>query len=106
MAKTMAVISDGVIENILWCDDTAAERTFTEKVFNPQDPERPLERTVLWADPQDRPVAPGDRYEDGKWYREDTEILTPLQKARNQLEALKAENADMASALEVMGVHP
>lgn len=73
MAKTMALIENGVVANMLWCSDSEPE-------------------TDILLDPADRPVAIGDTYSDGKFYRDGTEILTPLE------EALK-KNAEYEGAL-------
>lgn len=45
----------------------------------------------------DKPVAIGDDYTDGKFYRDGVEVLTPLE------EALLVQ-ADMQEALEILGV--
>lgn len=45
----------------------------------------------------DKPVAIGDDYTDGKFYRDGSEVLTPLE------EALLVQ-ADMQEALKIMGV--
>ena len=45
----------------------------------------------------DNPVAIGDDYTDGKFYRDGSEVLTPLE------EALLVQ-ADMQEALNIMGV--
>ena len=68
MAKSMALIENGAVTNVLWCSDSEPE---TDTLVNPAD----------------RPVAIGDTYSGGKFYRDGEEILTPLE------EALK-ENAE------------
>lgn len=68
MAKSMALIENGAVANMLWCSDSEPE-------------------TATLVNPADRPVAIGDTYSDGKFYRAGEEILTPLE------EALK-ENAE------------
>lgn len=73
MAKSMALIENGVVTNMLWCSDSEPE---TESLINPAD----------------RPVAIGDTYSGGKFYRDGVEILTPLE------ETLK-KNAEYESAL-------
>lgn len=73
MAKSMARIENGAVTNMLWCPDTEPE---TETLINLAD----------------RPVAIGDTYSGGKFYRDGEEILTPLE------EALK-ENAEYEAAL-------
>ena len=45
----------------------------------------------------DKPFAIGDDYTDGKFYRDGSEVLTPLE------EALLVQ-ADMQEALEILGV--
>lgn len=46
----------------------------------------------------DKPVAIGDVYTDGKFYRDGSEVLTPLE------EALLVQE-DMKEALEILGVN-
>lgn len=62
MAKSMALIENGTVANMLWCPDSQPE---TDTLINPAD----------------RPVAIGDTYSDGKFYRGGVEILTPLEEA-------------------------
>lgn len=82
MAKSMALIENSTVTNMLWCSASEPE---TKNLINPTD----------------RPVAIGDTYSDGKFYRDGTEILTPLE------EALK-KNAEYETALteieEALGV--
>lgn len=73
MAKSMALIENGTVVNMLWCSDSQPE---TDTIINPAD----------------RPVGIGDTYSNGKFYRDGVEILTPLE------EALK-KNAEYESAL-------
>lgn len=87
MAKNMARIDRGVVSNILWCSDNEPE-------------------TEALKDIGDRPVGIGDTYADGKWYRDGVEILTPMEAALAEVERLRAENADMKSALEILEVTP
>lgn len=83
MAKSMALIENSTVTNMLWCSDSEPE-------------------TDILLDPADRPVAIGDTYSNGKFYRGGVEILTPLE------EALK-KNAEYESALTeietVLGVN-
>ena len=79
MAKTMAVIDDGTVTNIIWCSDYTPE-TDTRK------------------DPGGRAVGIGDTYSDGKWYRNGIEILTPLEEAQKEIENLQNQIEDMDSA--------
>ena len=87
MAKNMALVSDGVVVNILWCSDKAAQ-------------------TDTLIDPDGRPVGIGDTYSDGKFYRDGAEVLTPLEAALAQIAALREEKADMQAALEILEVTP
>lgn len=80
MAKTMAQLSGNVVVNMCWC--------------SPYQPE-----TDTLKDPGDYPVAIGDTYEDGKWYRDGVEILKPLEEAQKRIAELEAVNADQAAAL-------
>lgn len=80
MAKSMAVVDNGVVFNIIWCSDSEPE---TDTIINPAD----------------RPVAIGDTYNGGKFYRGGVEILTPLEEAQEQLESLSAQNAEYEAAL-------
>ena len=73
MAKSMALIENGTVANMLWCSDSEPE---TDTIINPAD----------------RPVGIGDTYSNGKFYRDGVEILTPLE------EALK-KNTEYESAL-------
>lgn len=73
MAKSMALIENSTVTNMLWCSASEPE---TEFLINPAD----------------RPVSIGDTYSNGKFYRDGVEILTPLE------EALK-KNAEYESAL-------
>lgn len=97
MAKTMALVSDGVITNIIWCSSNTPT-------------------TDILIDPAERPVNIGDIYIDGKFYRDGTEILTPLELAQAKIVQLQTENSslidDMAqmideiyqSDIEMMGI--
>ena len=85
MAKNMALVSDGVVVNVLWCSDGEPE-------------------TETLIDTEDRPVAIGCSYESGKVYHNGAEVLTPLEEARKQLEEMTLELADTKAALELLGV--
>lgn len=85
MAKNMARIDRGVVVNMEWCADYTPE-------------------TDTLKDPKDRPVAIGDTYDNGKWYRDGVEILTPMEDALARIAALETENADMSAALTILGV--
>ena len=79
MAKTMALIENGIVSNVLWCSYGEPE-------------------TDALIDAADRPVGIGDTFLDGKFYRDGEEVLTPL-------EAALAELADARAALEMLGVN-
>lgn len=76
VAKTMAIITDGVVTNTIWCSDYTPE-------------------TDIRKDPEDRPVGIGDTYADGRWYRDGVEILTQLEQAQQELADLQSQIADM-----------
>lgn len=78
MAKSMALIENGTVANMLWCSDSEPE-------------------TDILINPADRPVGIGDTYSNGKFYRGGVEILTPLE------EALK-KNAEYEAALSEIEV--
>ena len=83
MAKNMAAITNGIVTNVIWCSDSEPE---TDTIINPAD----------------RPIAIGDTYSDGKFYRGGVEILTPLEEAQEQLESLSAQNAELLDAMAAM----
>lgn len=87
MAKNMALVSDGVVVNVLWCSDKAAQ-------------------TDTLIDPAGRPVGIGDTYSGGKFYRSGVEVLTPLEEAQAEIAALREEKADIQAALEILEVTP
>ncbi len=82
MAKTMAYITDGTVKNLIWCSDAEPETDTLKNV-------------------EDRPVGIGDTYENGKFFRDGVELLTPLEQRIRELEA---ENADMKAALDHLEV--
>ena len=87
MAKTMVVLKNGAVTNVVWCSDSQPE-TDTLKNVN------------------DRPVGIGDTYADGKFYRNGVEILTPLEQAQAEAAALREQLADMTEALTILEVTP
>lgn len=87
MAKNMALIDNGIVANILWCSDRTAQ-------------------TETLIDLEDRPVGIGDTFADGKFYRGGEVVMTPLEAALAEVEAIRAENDDMKSALEILEVTP
>ena len=74
-----AWIENGVVTNIIALNDLNAE-DFPEAVKM-----------------GDRPVAIGDTYTDGKFYRDDVEVLTPMEQAQ-------AEMTEYKAALHELGV--
>lgn len=87
MAKTMAVLTDGTVINVVWCADSEPE-------------------TDTMKNPGERAVGIGDTYTDGKWYRDGAEILTPLEQALAEAAALREQLADMTEALTILEVTP
>lgn len=83
MAKSMAVVDNGVVSNIIWCADNTPQ-------------------SDTWVNCGDRPVAIGDTYTDGKFYRGSTEVLAPLEDAQAQLESLTAQNSELLDAMAAM----
>lgn len=83
MAKNMASITNGIVTNVIWCSDSDPE---TDTIINPAD----------------RPIAIGDTYSDGKFYRGGVEVLTPLEDAQAQVESLSAQNAELLDAMAAM----
>jgi hypothetical protein len=79
MAKNMARIDSGVVVNIEWWSDSTEDTETLISVY-------------------DRPVAAGDSYEGGKFYRDGVEVLT-------RMEELQAEIDDMQNALNALGVN-
>lgn len=82
MAKNMAFVENGIVSNILWCSD---RETDTESMI----------------DTADRPVAIGDSYESGKFYRNGEEVLTPLQEALKKNAEYEAAMSEIEAALGV-----
>lgn len=82
MAKSMALIENGTVANMLWCSDSEPE-------------------TDILINPADRPVAIGDTYSGGKFYRDGEEILTPLETAQKQIAEYEAALSEIESALGV-----
>lgn len=72
MAKTMAVLENGAVTNMIWCSDSRPE-------------------TDTLKSPGERPVGIGDTYEDEKWFRDGVEVLTPLEQAQAEIQALNAQ---------------
>ena len=85
MAKNMARIENGIVVNVEWFADRMTE-------------------TDVLKDTEYRPVAIGDTYANGKFYRDGVEILTPLEDALRKNAEYEATIADMKSALNMLGV--
>ena len=83
MAKNMAFVENGIVSNILWCSD---RETDTESMI----------------DTADRPVAIGDSYESGKFYRNGEEVLTPLQAELKKNAEYEAAMSEIEAALGVI----
>ena len=82
MAKSMASVTNGIVTNIIWCSDSEQE-------------------TDTLKSPADHPVAIGDTYSDGKFYRDGVEILTPLEEAQKQISEYEAALSEIETALGV-----
>lgn len=82
MAKSMALVENGVVVNVLWCSDRESE-------------------TETLIDTEDRPVAIGYSYESGKFYHNGEEVLTPLQAALNKIDEYEAALSEIEAALGV-----
>lgn len=82
MAKNMAVITNGVVTNVIWCSDSQPE-------------------TDTLKNPGERPVGIGDTYNGGKFYRDGVEILTPLEEALKKNTEYEAALSEIEAALEV-----
>lgn len=82
MAKNMASVTNGIVTNVIWCSDSEQE-------------------TDTLKSPADRPVAIGDTYSGGKFYRDGVEILTPLEEAQKQIAEYEAALSEIEAALGV-----
>lgn len=78
-----ALIENGIVTNIIWLSPS-----------NVAD----FPGAVAYGE---RPVQIGDEYREGDFYRNGEKVLTNTEA---QLATLQAQNADMAAALEVLGV--
>lgn len=67
-----AIITDGTVTNIIALNDRNASDFPTAVKLG------------------DRPVAIGDTYADGKFYRDGVEVLTPMEQAQAEIDAYKA----------------
>ena len=80
MNNRYALVEDGIVTNIISLDSRNAS-DFPNAVKT-----------------NDRPVAIGDTYADGKFYRDGNEVLTPLESAQLESETYK-------TALQTLGVN-
>lgn len=80
MAKSMARIVNGIVTNIEWCSDSEFE---TENLKNYRG----------------YSIKIGDSYTEGKFYRDGEELLSDLEIAQKEIEALKAKNIELTDAL-------
>lgn len=83
MAKSMAIVTDGVVTNMIWCSDYTPE-TDTRK------------------DPRDRPVGIGDTYKDGKWYRDGNIVLSPMEQLQQDVRDTELENNNIKNILDIL----
>lgn len=67
-----ALIDNGIVTNIIALNDRNASDFPTAVKLS------------------DRPVAIGDTYTDGKFYRDGVEVLTPIEQAQVEIDAYKA----------------
>ena len=82
MAKSMALIENGTVANMLWCSDSQPE-------------------TDTRINPEDLAVGIGDTYSNGKFYRGEVEILTPLEEALKKNAEYEAALSEIETALGV-----
>ena len=67
-----AIVTDGIVTNVIVLNDRNASDFPTAVKLG------------------DRPVAIGDTYADGKFYRDGVEVLTPMEQAQEEIDAYKA----------------
>ena len=67
-----ALIDNGIVSNVIELNDRNASDFPTAVKLG------------------DRPVAIGDTYADGKFYRDGVEVLTPMEQAQEEIDAYKA----------------
>lgn len=79
MAKNMARLDNNIVVNVEWWGDSTEDTEMLISIY-------------------DRPVAIGDNYDGGKFYRDGVEVLTPM-------EEMQTELADMRNALNELGVY-
>ena len=67
-----AIVTDGIVTNIIALNDRNASDFHAAVKLS------------------DRPVAIGDTYTDGKFYRDGAEVLAPMEQAQEEIDAYKA----------------
>ena len=85
MGKNIAVINNNTISSINYYSDLEVS-------------------TPTLIDVSDRPVQIGDSYIDGKFYREEKEILTQVEEIQQILNDSYIELADTKTALRTIGI--
>ena len=90
MAKTMVLLEDNVIVNLLWCSNSEEE-------------------TGTLKEAGDYELRIGDTFEDGKWYRDGSELLTPLEEAELKAAEYYSSLTELVeevyqSDMEMMGI--
>lgn len=90
MAKTMVLLEDNVIVNLLWCSNSEEETDTLKEVG-------------------DYELRIGDTFEDGKWYRDGSELLTPLEEAELKAAEYYSSLTELVeevyqSDMEMMGI--
>lgn len=83
MAKNMARIENGIVVNVEWCSDNEPE---TEDLKNYDG----------------FSICIGDSYSDGKFYRDGEEVLSDLEIAYQEINALAAQNIELTAAMAQM----
>lgn len=83
MAKNMARIENGIVVNIEWRSDNEPE---TEDLKNYDG----------------FSIHIGDSYSDGKFYRDGEEVLSDLEIAYQEINALAAQNIELTAAMAQM----
>ena len=81
MAKSMARLDNDVVVNIEWSSDNVIESDILKNL-------------------NDYPVTIGDTYNNGKFYRDGVEILTPLEEAQKLIIELKNKEQDLVSSYQ------
>lgn len=83
MAKVMAVITENVVTNIIWCNENRSE---TDKLKNTED----------------RPICIGDTYIDGNFYHDGNIVLTPMEQLQQDVRDAELENNNIKNILDIL----